>query len=289
MVEPWKVRPMDVADVEAVMAVVDAANAEAARKRGESPRPRPPDQVALTRQGHVRFVERDAPGAWVAESSGMVIGVAESIRRGDFWGLSMLFTDPRSQSQGVGRILLEASSAYGSGATMRMIQSSSDPRAMRLYSMAGLEMHPSAGLSGSPDRRAIPRRLGGRSADASDLDLVAATEASIGRSRTEDVESVLQAGNRLDVVDDGRGRGWMLWHPGRLVMLGATDAETASTLLWRYLAGAEGEVSVYGLTAAQNWAFAVGHAARVTVEVTGAMFVDGMDVPGPWIPSGWYF
>lgn len=289
MAEPWKLRPMDANDVEAVMAVVDAADAEAARRRGESPRPRTPDQVAITRQGHLRFVERDAPGAWVAERSGTVIGVAESIRRGDFWGLSMLFIDPRSQSQGVGRMLLEAASAYGSGATMRMIQSSSDPRALRLYFTAGLEMHPAAGLSGAPDRRAIPRRLGGREGDASDLELVAAVEGSIGRSRAEDVAAGLHAGNRLDVVDDGGQRGWMLWHPGRLIMLGATDNETASTLLWRYLAGADGEASLNGLTAAQNWALAVAHAARVTVQVMGAMFVDGMDVPGPWIPSGWYF
>ena len=55
------------------------------------------------------------------------------------------------------------------------------------------------------------------------------------------------------------------------------------------MAGAEGEAVVYGLTAAQNWAFSVCHAARLRLRVGGAMFVHGMDVPGPWIPSGWYF
>lgn len=289
MTDPWKLRPMDVTDVEAVMAVIDAAGAEAARQRGVARRPRTPDQMAMTRSGHLRFVERDAPGAWVAESGGSVVGVAESIRRGDFWGLSMLFVHPGFQSHGVGHMLLEAASAYGSGATVRMIQSSPDPRALRLYFTAGLAMHPAAELAGTPDRRAVPRRLGGRAGDAGDLDLVASVEASIGRSRTEDVQAAVDAGSRLDVVDDGARRGWMLWDPERLIMLGATDEEAASTLLWRFLAAAEGDCLAYGLTAAQNWAFEVAYAARITVRVTGAMFVDGMAVPGPWIPSGWYF
>jgi hypothetical protein len=46
---------------------------------------------------------------------------------------------------------------------------------------------------------------------------------------------------------------------------------------------------VDGLTAAQQWAFRVLHQARLTVRVRGALFVDGMSVPVPWIPSGWYF
>jgi hypothetical protein len=71
--------------------------------------------------------------------------------------------------------------------------------------------------------------------------------------------------------------------------LGATDEQTAAVLLWRFLGGSEGEALAYGLTAAQQWAFAVVHEARLTVRVGGALFVDGMVIPGPWIPSGWYF
>ena len=72
-------------------------------------------------------------------------------------------------------------------------------------------------------------------------------------------------------------------------MLGATDEETAATLLWRYVAQTGDSAAVFGLTAAQNWAFVVAHQARLSLRVDGAMFVAGMAIPGPWIPSGWFF
>jgi hypothetical protein len=81
----------------------------------------------------------------------------------------------------------------------------------------------------------------------------------------------------------------VLWRPDRLVMLGATDEQTATVLLWRFLADSEGEILVDYLTAAQQWAFYVLHQARLTARIRGSLFVDGMAVPVPWIPSGWYF
>jgi hypothetical protein len=72
-------------------------------------------------------------------------------------------------------------------------------------------------------------------------------------------------------------------------MLGATDEETAAVLLWRFLAGSEGHIVVHGLTASQQWAFDVLHQARLTAQIRGSLFVDGMAVPVPWVPSGWYF
>lgn len=279
------------ADVEGAMAVIEAADAAAAPP-APAPRPLPPTaaQREAARRAHTRFVERDGPGSWVAESSGEVVGVGESIRRAEFWGLSMLFVRPDFQSRGVGRALLEAASGYAAGARVRMVQSSPDPRAMRRYALAGLAMYPAAGLGGTPDRRSIPAGLGGRPGNLGDLELVEDVEARLGRERAEDVAFGLEdPRNRLEVVDDGPRRGWMLCNTGRLIMLGASDEATASTLLWRYLAGAEGEVLAYGLTAAQNWAFTVAHAARLSLRVAGAMFVDGMALPGPWIPSGWYF
>ena len=240
--------------------------------------------------GHARFVERDGPGAWVAISDGEVVGVAESVRRGSFWGLSMLFVHPAFQSRGVGRALLEAAMGYADGAAQRMIQSSPDPRAMRRYFLAGLAMHPTAAMRGEPDRRAIPESLPGREGDEDDLELVAEVEARLGRSRTEDVASGLGGGRwRFDVVDGNPGRGWMLSQPERPVMLGATDEQTATVLLWRFLAASEGDVVVHGLTAAQQWAFEVLHQARLTAQIHGSLFVDGMAVPVSWIPSGWYF
>jgi GNAT superfamily N-acetyltransferase len=282
---------MTVDDVEAVMTVVEAANA-AQSEPGQHPSRTPPSdaQLEASRVGHARFVRRDGPGAWVAVSEGQVVGVAEAVRRGSFWGLSMLFVHPTFQSHGVGGQLLEAAMGYAAGATQRMIQSSPDPRAMRRYFLAGLAMHPTAEMRGRPDRRDIPSPLPGRDGDEGDLDLVAEVEAQLGRSRTEDVAFALSGGSfRFDVVESGSGRGWVLWHPDRLAMLGATDEETAAVLLWRFLAASEGEILVHGLTAAQQWAFAVLHQARLTAKIHGSLFVDGMTVPVPWIPSGWYF
>jgi GNAT superfamily N-acetyltransferase len=278
-------------DIDGAMTVIEAANAaeEGSNRRRTLPSPA---QLASRYRAHVRFVERDPSGAWAAVSDDdQVLGVGESIRRGDFWGLSMLFVRPESQSRGVGRQLLDAALGYATGARARMIQSSTDPRAMRRYALAGFAMHPAAYASGTPDRRAIPIGLAGWDGDEDDLELVEEVEVHLGRSRTEDVAFGLEEDRiRLEVVDQGVGRrGWALWHPGRLLMLGATDEDTAGTLLWRYLAGEEGDAVVDGLTSNQDWAFSVAHAARLTLRVGGAMFVDGMTVPGPWIPSGWYF
>ncbi len=287
---------MALEDVEATMAVVEAADAALALAGLLPPHTPPSDaQLDASRMGHARFVQHDGPGAWVAVSEGRVVGVAESVRRESvwgesFWGLSMLFVHPEFQSRGVGGRLLEAAMDYSAGASQRMIQSSPDPRAMRRYFLAGLAMHPTAEMGGQPDRRAIPPSLPGRDGDEGDLELVAEVEAQLGRSRTEDVAFGLSDGRcRLDVVDSDPGRGWVLWHPGRLSMLGATDEQTASVLLWRFLAGSEGQILVHGLTAAQQWAFDVLHQARLTAQIRGSLFIDGMAVPIPWIASGWYF
>jgi GNAT superfamily N-acetyltransferase len=288
--QDFSVRPMAVDEVDAVMAVVSAANTDqVARGVIPQPPPRTAAQTAANRRAHVRFVERDGPGAWVAVRDGSVVGMAEAIRRDRFWGLSMLFVRPEDQSRGVGRALLEASLGYATGGDVRMIQSSPDPRAMRRYAQVGLAMHPTAEISGSPDRQSIPVGLPGREGDADDLELVASVEAALSRSRTEDVAFGLEVGNRLDVVETHGRRGWVLWQSGHLLMLGATDEETAATLLWRYLGQCDDNAVVFGLTAAQNWAFDVAHRARLSLRVDGAMFVAGMAVPGPWIPSGWFF
>src|SRR4051812_19742323 len=100
-------RPMTLDDVEAVDAVVSAADEDAERREGGQPEPPTEEQRRMMRAGTARFVERDPDGAWVAVRDGEVVGMAEAIRRGPFWGLSMLFVHPSAQSQGAGRRLLE--------------------------------------------------------------------------------------------------------------------------------------------------------------------------------------
>jgi ribosomal protein S18 acetylase RimI-like enzyme len=284
---------MGVADIEDVTAVVDAANAAADRRAGRTPQ-RPGDtQREFFRRGMRRFVERDPGGAWVAvdgDDGRRVVGMAEAIRRGSFWGLSMLFVDPDVQGRGIGRRLLDAAQANASGASVRMILTSSDPRALRRYSRAGLAIHPTVEAEGRVDRAAIPADLPGRAGEAADLDLVADVDSGLRGSRAEDVEFMLGQGARMSVVDGPRGRGYVVHRRNRMALLGATDEATASLLLWRFLADADDVAQVWGLTAAQDWAVRVALEARLTVTGAGPLFVDGLDrPPGPWLPSGWYF
>jgi GNAT superfamily N-acetyltransferase len=287
----WDLRPMALDDVEATMAV------------SRPPMPRWQKRVSSRRAPH-RATPSWRPAEWAMPvscsatgpelgwrvSEGRVVGVAESVRRESFWGLSMLFVHPAFQSRGVGRRLLEAAMGYAAGATQRMIQSSPDPRAMRRYFLAGLAMHPTAEMGGQPDRRAIPPSLPGRDGDEGDLELVAEVEAQLGRSRTEDVAFGLSDGRcRIDVVDSDPGRGWVLWRPGPTGHAGGNqraDSRRPPVAVPRRL---RGTILIHGLTAAQQWAFDVLHQARLTAQIRGSLFVDGMAVPVPWIPSGWYF
>jgi GNAT superfamily N-acetyltransferase len=284
------VRPMTLADVEGVLAVVQAANDDADRRAGREPQPPSDEDRAFSRRGMQRFIERDPDGAWVATHGDTVVGMTEAIRRGSFWGLSMLFVDPGWQSKGVGRLLLEATRPYAQGAQVRMIMSSADPRAMRRYSREGLAMHPAAEVEGVVDRQRIPADLPGREGTPADLELVAAVDSALRGSRAEDVEFLLGGSARMDVIDTGGRRGFVVGRGHRLAMLGATDDETATLLLWRHLAQIDGKASIWALTAAQDWAIRVALDAGLAVRSSGAMFVDGMrHLPGPWLPSGWYF
>lgn len=284
------VRPMTLGDVVGVARVVEAGGQQLERRAGREPRPRSDVQREYFLSGLRRFVERDPDGAWVAEDDGGVVGMVAAVRRGSFWGLSMLFVHPDWQSRGLGRRLLDAGLKCAAGAEVRMILSSADPRALRRYSLAGLNIHPTVEAIGTIDPTAIPDDLPGRSGDAGDLDLVASVDAGLRGSRAEDVEYLLGAGGTMQVIDRRDGRGYVVHRDRRLVMLGASDDVTASALLWRFLAQAGGEVEIWGLTARQNWAVKVALAARLEVAAAGALFLAGQESPpAAWLPSGWYF
>ncbi len=284
------VRPMTFDDVEQVGEVVRAANKAAAPEWGEEYTPPTDEQRKQFALGTRRFIEEDGPGAWVGEADGRVVGMAEAIRRNGFWGLAMLFIHPEWQSQGVGRQLIGRTLEYAEGADVRMIMTSPDPRALRRYSLAGLSIHPAVEATGTVDRAAIPGTLRGREGSNGDLDLVDAADVPIlGRSRRDDVAFAAEAGT-LEVADDADGRGFVVTRNGHVTMLGATDEDTATHLLWRALARIEDKASVYCLTAEQDWAVRVCLAARLKVVGAGPLFIGGMDrPPGPWIPSGWFF
>lgn len=285
-----EIRPMTLGDVVDVSTVVEAAAEQLERRAGHEPRPRTDEQREHFLSGLRRFVKLDPDGAWVAADGGSVVGMVTAIRRGSFWGLSMLFVDPARQSQGLGRQLLDAGLASASGARLRMILSSSDPRALRRYSLAGLAIHPTVEARGTIDRKAIPDDQSARPGDASDLNLVASVDIGLRGSRAGDVEYLLGVGAMMQVIDRGAARGYVVHRHQRLLMLGATDDATASVLLWRFLAEAGAEAEIWGLTARQNWAVKVALAARLEVVPFGALFLAGREhPPTPWLPSGWYF
>lgn len=285
-----QIRPMSQGDIAGVTAVVDAANAAAERAAGREPSARTEEDSARFRSGMSRFVTRDPAGAWVAVDGDRVVGMAEAIRRGEFWGLSMLFAHPEAQNHGLGRRLLDVALSYADGAAVRMIMTSTDPRALRRYALAGHAIHPAVEASGPVDRTAIPSALPGRAGDAADLDLVAAVDAGLRGSRAEDVGYLHGLGARLEVIDGPASRGYAVHRHNRLLMLGATDEGTAAQLLWRFLAESDGTVEIWCVTAAQNWAVQVALAARLSVVGAGPLFLAGRpQPPGPWMPSGWYF
>jgi ribosomal protein S18 acetylase RimI-like enzyme len=78
----------------------------------------------------------DPDGAFVAELSGRVIGVAQAIVRERLWILSMFAVQPATQSGGAGRALLEHAVGHGRETEAGLIVSSNDPRALRLYARA---------------------------------------------------------------------------------------------------------------------------------------------------------
>ncbi|HTX32876.1 MAG TPA: GNAT family N-acetyltransferase [Solirubrobacteraceae bacterium] len=284
-----EIRSMTFDDVLGVATVVRAAGDQLARRAGREPRSRTDEQREKFLIGLRRFVELDPGGTWVAAEGDSVVGMVAAIRRDSFWGLSMLFVDPEQQNRGLGRALLDAGLVSSAGAEIRMILSSADPRALRRYSRAGLDIHPTVQARGTIDPRAIPDNLSGRTGNANDLDLVASVDARLRGSRAEDVGYLLGGGASLQIIDRGAARGYAVHGDKRLMMLGATDDATAAVLLWRFLAEA-GEAEIWGLIARQNWAVKVALAARLEVAAAGALFLAGReDPPGPWLPSGWYF
>jgi len=185
---------MTLGDVVGVRTVVEAAAEQLERRAGHEPQTRTDEQREYFLSGLRRFVELDPDGAWVAADGGSVVGMVASIRRASFWGLSMLFVDPARQNQGLGRQLLDAGLASASGAGVRMILGSPDPRALRRYSVTGLAIHPAVEARGTIDRTAIPDDQSARPGDASDLHLVASVDAGLRGSRAEDVEYLLGVG-----------------------------------------------------------------------------------------------
>jgi ribosomal protein S18 acetylase RimI-like enzyme len=230
----------------------------------------------------------DPDGAFVAERDGSVIGVAQALRRERLWCLSMLAVAPGAQGSGAGRLLLERALAYGGGTDAGLIPSSSDPRALRLYGLAGFSLLPTFDAAGALDRSALPRTGAEvRAAGSADLEALAAISRDVrGAPHTSEIEFALRAGARLVRLGD---RGFAVAAPGRGVwLLVARDDAAASALLWSALALAEtDQPRVRWITADQQWAIEIVLRAGLRLVPYGALCVIGEPGPlRPFLPSG---
>lgn len=228
----------------------------------------------------------DPQGSWVAVDRGPVVGVGQSFVREGHWVLSLLGVRPDSQSEGVGRALLDASLSYGGG-TSGMILSSRDPRAIRLYATSGFSVHPAMAAVGSPRAGTGEGAEEVRVGSAKDIGTVTAVDRAVwGAARPGDISFFLKEEMTLLIDDD---RGYAVTAPGRLVALGARDETSAKRVLRAALGRASdgGAIEVDWLTAAHQWAMEVVTDARLELHYQGAVMVRGKpSPPATYLPSG---
>jgi GNAT superfamily N-acetyltransferase len=232
----------------------------------------------------------DPEGAWVAESDGEIVGLALALVREGVWGLSLFGMRPDHQGKGTGRTLLDATLRYAEGCRGAIILSTTDPRAMRRYALAGFELRPCVTFAGIVDRSAIPAGLRSRPGTAAqDRELCDAVSRHVrGAAHGPDLEALEAVGCSLLVHDDG---GWAAVRDGSPALVAARDEAIATDLLWNALAaGAPGEtVHVDFIAAGHDWAVQTCLAARLAISPDGPLFVRGDVGPfAPYLPSGAY-
>jgi GNAT superfamily N-acetyltransferase len=287
-----EVRPLVEADVEAAALVQIDAFDEHDRRLGDPVPDVTPERIEWTALRIRHFLTHDPHGSWVADDAGRITGVALALRRDRLWGLSLLVVDPRSQSGGVGRRLLDAALAYAEPGSPAVILSSRDPRAIRLYASSGFDLHPQIRAAGviKPARLKTPE-LPVRDGTAADFDLADAVDVVVrGAARGCDHE-MLAAGGPMFVVDSGEQRGYAFLRGGRVATIAATDVATASALLWRCLSHAADlgvEAEVDHVPGNQQWAVRAAIQAGLLIRPIGPVFWRGCSPPAAYLPSGAY-
>jgi GNAT superfamily N-acetyltransferase len=292
------IRPLTEDDIEAAWTVAQASLARMSEAFGPSGLPPSSSAPSPERrvQGYARVKHlymHDPGGAWVAVAPGAgiggrdeVVGTGLACRRGGLWFLSLLAVDTSRQAIGVGRRLLDATLAYGAGASSAWILSSSDPKALRRYQSAGFDLHPGYAAVGEVDRTAIPARLGVRPGDWDrDGELVDEIVTSLrGAPYGPDLE-LFQALERALVIIDGLG--YAILKPSGVVSLGARSREAATRLLWAALAAANETINLEWLFAGQQWAIDVAVRGRLGLYAGPSSCLRDVAAPmTPFIPSG---
>lgn len=280
-------RPMRLADVPAAV----ESSYESLRAAGQVHGWHMPvlDDVlrARVRRRSEHLLRTDPDGAFVAEADGELVGVAMATVRGPLWFLSLLTVATAAQSRGLGRRLLGLAEQTRGGAAA--ICASNDPKALRRYRLAGLDLHPCLEGRGPLDRSLLPSvpdvREGSYDDDRELVEHVAVLQR--GAPHGPDLDLLATVG-RLLVTDSSAGRGYAVVGPGGPALLGATTPAVATALLWAALAEAvDEEVEVPWADARQQWALDVAVAARLPLLLGGARCTEGpVGLRTPYLPSG---
>jgi ribosomal protein S18 acetylase RimI-like enzyme len=273
------IRPLTAVDLPVAASLAAAAFGFSLTTPGDAERWR--DRVA-------HATRTDPDGCFVAERDGRLIGIAQAIVRERLWVLSLLTVDPAGQSRGAGRALLHRALAYGAPDAPGLIVSSSDPRALALYALAGFTLHPTFEARGVVDPRRLPALGGGVSeANIPDLDVLAAVSSAVrGGPHTPDLRYALRRGARLLRLGD---RGFAVVQPGDGIwLLVARDEAAGSALLAHALAllADAPDCRVRWVLGSQDWAVQMLVRAGLRLSSHGALAMRGD--PGPlraYIPS----
>ena len=283
-------RPDDVADAERLSAEAFLELERTMRTVGDpEPRRRSDQRAARWRERTEHLLATDPGGCWVAERDDGMAGFATSLRRDLTWILATFAVRPGLQAQGVGRSLLEAASSHSRGCLRGMLAASDDPRALRLYRLAGFSLHPQLYLHGIVDRSALPADEGVRDGSEGDIDLMDSIDRRVRDAAHGPDHPVLARSHRLLIVDRSTGSGYAYAdESGQPVLWAATTRRTAARLLWAALAGAPaGEpIEIAHVTAVNEWAVDVGLAARLSIGVAGHLALRGMKPPVPYLHHG---
>lgn len=233
------------------------------------------------------FLTTDPGGCWVAEDDTGMVGVVTAFNRELTWILATYAVRPGLQGQGLGKALLAVALDHGRGCLRGMISSSSDPKAVRRYRLAGFSLHPQMYFTGTVDRSAIPVVDKVRDGSASDVELMDSIDRRIrGAAHGPDHPLMLGLWDLL-VSDTSTGSGYAyVEEQGAVALLAATNRRTATRLLWEALARSTSTTPLGHLTDANEWAIDVGLAARLELHTEGYLGLRGMKPPAPYVHNG---
>jgi GNAT superfamily N-acetyltransferase len=285
------VRPMQVDDLPACEAITRAAYFEVDRATFQRswPDPQPRSEAGrtewLTKSRHK--LTTDPGGCWVAEEDGVVVGLATSLRRELMWILCSFAVVPEAQGRGLGTLLLDAATRYGSGCLRGMVIASPDQGALHRYRKAGFDLHPQMVLRGTVARDLLPVVPHVREGTAADRDLCDSLDRRTRGAAHGPDHAILAEQLRLVVVDHGSHQGYAyVSKAGGVQCLAADDRRTARILLWESLAASTPDVPVEvpRITSANQWALDVATAARLEIHPRSYLATRHLMPPTPYIP-----